>query len=71
MGTIQQYSSPLLENFSTQLLTASGEPVEIKDKTKAFLGLCGMHNTCKVVVADTDLDLIMVLDFFSEIIGAK
>ena len=68
--TIQQYSSPLLENFSTQVFTASGEPVEIRGKTKAFLGICGMHNTFKVVVADIDLDLIMVLDF-SEIMSAK
>ena len=62
--TIQQCSSPLLENFSTQVFTASGEPVEIKGKTTVFIDIGGMHYTCKVVVADIDLDLIMGLDFF-------
>ena len=64
--TIQQCSSPLLETFSTQVFTASGEPVEIKGKTTVFLDIGGMQYACKVVVADIDLDLIMGLDFFKD-----
>ena len=66
-NTIQQCSSPLLEKFSSQVFTASGEPVEIKGKTTVFIDIDGMHYTCKVVVADIDLDLIMGLDFFMDL----
>ena len=61
---IQQCSSPLLEKFSPQVFTASGEVVAIKGQTTAFIEICDMHYTCKVVVADIDLDMIMGLDFF-------
>ena len=63
--TILKGSSPLLEKFTSQVFTASGEPVDIKGKTTVFIDICGMHHyTCKLVVADIDLDLIMGLDFF-------
>ena len=52
--TIQQCGSPLLEKFSSQVFTASGEPDEIKGKTTVFIDIGGMHFTCKVVVADID-----------------
>ena len=52
------------------MFTASGEPVEIKGKTTVFIDIGGMHYTCKVVVADIDLDLIMGLDIF-EIMSAQ
>ena len=61
--TIKQCSSPLLEKFDTQVLTASGEPVALKGKTTVFIDIGGMHYTCQVVVADIDLELILGLDF--------
>ena len=62
--TIQKCSPPALEKFTSQVFTASGGPVDLKGKTAVFIDICGMHYTCKVVVADIDLDLIMGLDFF-------
>ena len=54
-----------MEQYDTQVLTASRESVEIKGKTTVFIDIGGMQYTCtcQVVVADIDVELIMGLDF--------
>ena len=60
---IKQCRSSRLEQYDTQVFTASRESVEIKGKTTVFIDIGRMQYTCQVVVADTDVELIMGLDF--------
>ena len=55
--------SESLNKFEREIISASGDPLDIKGKTKIPLEINGISCHTDVVVAEMDIDLILGLDF--------
>ncbi len=54
-----------LTNFSTPIISASGDAIKIQGRTEVLIEFGDMRCPVKVVVADMDIDMVLGIDFMN------